>query len=196
MGYFLHSFEGEGGAETIMCSKRLPSPFIPQKAEWGRSCHDPSCVHLALTYTQAHYADTPLCCNTQILDHVLLYVLFVWVFYVCSLVEKSPFFLLVPFSIQLIICKARPKPIIIWPFLKWHKEWLIVLASIAHFVLGKTERSLFLQVSLASFCLLHAWLCFRVRFPSWLAQSIILSILPLRSIGPRLCAYRIYVYQT
>lgn len=40
-----------------ICSKQMPRSFIPHS--WMRSFLPWFCVQLALTYTQAHYADTP-----------------------------------------------------------------------------------------------------------------------------------------
>lgn len=46
----------KSGTEVIMCSKQMPSSFIPHS--WMRSFLPWSCVQLALIYTQAHYAHT------------------------------------------------------------------------------------------------------------------------------------------
>lgn len=62
---FFGIFALSGGlrrSRGIMRSKQMPPSFIPHS--WMRSFLPWFCVQLALTYTQAHYADTP-CAATQ-----------------------------------------------------------------------------------------------------------------------------------
>lgn len=67
----------------------------------------------------------PLCCNTEILDHFLIFCLLSFVFYVCHSRESS----LLLISIQVIIWKTTWKLILIqFSSFKWHKEWLIVFS--------------------------------------------------------------------
>lgn len=63
----------------VICSKQMPRSFIPHS--WMRSFLPWFCVQLALTYTQAHYADTPCAAtqkNTRPRSHLLSFCLLVF----------------------------------------------------------------------------------------------------------------------
>lgn len=72
----------------------------------------------------------PLCCNTEILDHFLIFCLLSFVFYVCHSRESS----LLLISIQVIIWKTTWKLILIQFSSGTKSDWLY-LAGIAHFVI-------------------------------------------------------------